>query len=484
MFRRMDEIDDQYDAIIIGAGIGGLVCACYLAKEGFKTLIIEKHFKVGGYCTSFERAGFTFDVAVHYIGSCRRGGQINQVLEDLELSDKIKFNKSDPCDKIILPDHSVSIRQDYRQTIEEFIKSFPRERDNIIKFFNLIISKQFFDLYGKLRKITFKELLDAYFENEHIKAAISILLGNMGLPASKIAALTAVFLYKEFILDAGYYPQGGMQSFSETLANKFTDLGGQILLTTSVNKIVLKNGQVVGVRMDNGVFLKAQHVVSNVDATQTFMKLLENNLDVNVEKKINKMVPSVSAYAIYLGLDLDLREHVTDHCTIWKFFTYDIEKCYGDPEHNIVSKKLDYFTCTFPSLHDKNMAPGGKSTMGIFICAPFKNKEFWDEYRDFLSRKLIDSLTGFLPILKNKISTKVIATPFSFYKYTLNKNGAMYGWASTLKQIDRSLFPQKTQITGLYLAGHWCTNGLGQGGISSVAFTGKSAAKLVIKDKI
>ena len=56
-----DKIDNKYDVIIIGAGIGGLVCGCYLVKAGLKVLIVEKHYQVGGYCTSFKRKGFTFD---------------------------------------------------------------------------------------------------------------------------------------------------------------------------------------------------------------------------------------------------------------------------------------------------------------------------------------------------------------------------------------------------------------------------------------
>ena len=68
---------DIYDAVIIGAGVSGLVCGCYLAKAGMKVLIAEQHFKPGGYCTSFKRKGFTFDAAAHSFGSYREGGNMN-----------------------------------------------------------------------------------------------------------------------------------------------------------------------------------------------------------------------------------------------------------------------------------------------------------------------------------------------------------------------------------------------------------------------
>jgi prolycopene isomerase len=194
------------------------------------------------------------------------------------------------------------------------------------------------------------------------------------------------------------------------------------------------------------------------------------------------MEPSISAFAIYVGLKTDLSKVLKDRCAIWNFFTYDIERCYGNPEHNITAKKMDYFVCTFPSMHDVSLASPGKSTMGIFICAPYKDEVFWNRFKIPLTDRLIDSVVKLIPEIKDGIDVKVIATPYTFYKYTLNRNGAIYGWASTPTQIDRTLFPQDTDIEGLFLAGHWCTNGLGQGGISEVAYTGRRAAKLIMKD--
>jgi phytoene dehydrogenase-like protein len=78
--------------IIIGAGIGGLVCGCYLAKAGLNVLIAEKNFKVGGYCTSFKRGGVLFDACIHTVGSCREDGVITNILRELEIDKEIFFS--------------------------------------------------------------------------------------------------------------------------------------------------------------------------------------------------------------------------------------------------------------------------------------------------------------------------------------------------------------------------------------------------------
>src|SRR3989304_10187554 len=103
-----EQHENSYDAIIIGAGIGGLVCGCYLAKAGMKVLIVEQHYQPGGYCTSFKRKGFVFDAAAHSFGSCREGGNMRMILESLDLYQKLKIKKLDHSDIIIAPDYKIT----------------------------------------------------------------------------------------------------------------------------------------------------------------------------------------------------------------------------------------------------------------------------------------------------------------------------------------------------------------------------------------
>jgi len=266
---------NKYDAIIIGAGIGGLTCGCYLAKAGLKVLIMEQHWKPGGCCTSFERNGFNFDVGVHYLGSLREEGALYKVLEDLGLLDKIKFITTDTTDRIITPDKTVFIRRDKNKTKQELIANFPNEKNNINRFFDFILKNDFFSIISKTKKMSFKKLLDSFLKDYKLKAILSILLGNIGLPPSKASALASIILYKEYIFDGGYYPCGGAQVLPNILASRFKEYGGDLLLSKRVVKIVVKDNKIVGVKSENDEMFFSKVVISNADATLTFDTLLD-----------------------------------------------------------------------------------------------------------------------------------------------------------------------------------------------------------------
>jgi all-trans-retinol 13,14-reductase len=101
------KIKDQYDVIVIGAGIGGLTCAAFLAKEGLSVLVAEQHSKPGGYCTSFKRKGFTFDVGIDFIMGVESDGVLSRILEELGIKSKIEFIELSPLTRIIGADYNI-----------------------------------------------------------------------------------------------------------------------------------------------------------------------------------------------------------------------------------------------------------------------------------------------------------------------------------------------------------------------------------------
>lgn len=469
---------NKYDVIIIGSGLAGLVCGCYLAKNKFKVIIIEKHDRVGGYCSSFKRKKFTFDVGIHYFGAFRKLGELGRLHSEFNLGEYVRMKYLKNLDKVIMPNKSFLIKRNSKDTISEFKKKFPSEKDQLDLFFNFIFNKNFLDLFGSIRKKTFRDILDSFFEDEELKAGFEILLGNLGLPGNKISAVAAIALYKEFIFDGGYVFGGGTQAFSDALRSSFRSYGGDLLLSSEVKNISLKYSKISGVVLNDGKNISSNVVVSNSDATRTFVNLLDAKTDES--KVVNSLIPSPSAFGVYLGLNIDISRVIKDKCTIWKFSSLDISGIYDNVDNLIFKKDLDYVVAMFPSLHDSTLAPKNKSTMQLLVLAPYKSKSFWDNNKSLVTKKILNKAKEIIPDLDNFIEVIEVATPHSFFKYTYNRDGSIYGWASTPEQISQSLMPTRTQIPGLFLCGHWVTGGLGQGGVASVVTSGRIAASKVI----
>jgi len=475
---------DEYDVIIIGAGVGGLVCGCYLAKAGMKVLIVEKNSKVGGYCQSFTRNGFTFDACVHSLGSMGENCELRKIFNDLELDKRVKIIRSNPSDILITPKHIIKIMNSIEDTINEFQRSFPKESINIKNFFYFITKTNFLTLYVKLKNKTFNNLLDEYITDKKLKAILTIPLGNIGLPSRMASALVSVILYREFIFNGGYYPLGGMQAFSNSLADNFQKYGGELFLSTKAKKILLKNKKAIGIIINNNELIKSRYIVSNCDAKQTFLELIgKENISESFINLLNKMIPSVSAFVVYLGINKDLTNEFEGKGNIWYASSYDIENIYSEIVKGEVDSHANCILIASPSFHDASLAPTGKQSLMLVFNSPFKTEQYWENEKIRLGDRLLKKAEDIVGKLSDYLQLKDIATPLTLFRYTLNYQGAAYGWAAISSQISRSLISHESEIEGLFLSGHWCMRGAGQGGISTVACIGRDTAKLILNQE-
>lgn len=460
-----------YDVIIIGAGIGGLVCGCYLAKAGMKILIVERHYKPGGYCTSFNRQGFTFDAAAHSFGGYKFG-HLGKIFDDLSIRTRITIKQSDPSDIITTPEYKVTFWSDSRKTISDLQLAFPEESAGIENLINFLTNPDPM-AFARMKSWTFSNLLDRYIRDDKLKAIISFpLLGNGALPPSLMSAFIGAKIFQEYLLDGGYHPVGGMQKLSDALAEIFRELGGELRLSTAANKIIVNEDTVEGVMLQKDGFIPSNYVVSNCDARQTFLKLLgENIVSQDWLYKINNMVPSLSTFVVYLIVDKlgDLTPR--PGINYWYLSQYDLNKIY------LSAKKGDF---RYIDRYLVYISPDQK-TIIAYLNAPYKNKKYWDDNRQKLADNLIKLIElHTIPNLSKNIIYKETATPHTLYRYTLNYAGAAYGWECSPSQLAYSDFRKPFFIRNLYLVGHWTTHGLG---IPGVMYSGYDTAKMILRKK-
>lgn len=465
--------NEIYDVIVIGAGISGLVCGCYLAKAGMKVLIVEQHDKPGGYCTSFRRKGFTFDATAHTLGSYGKGKNFHQIITEFDIDKMVRITRQDPSDIVIAPDFKITFWNDTKKTITDLINIFPEEKEGINNYYAYYNNLEKYDRLDniKLRNKTFGSFLRSYFSNDVLISAISYpIFGYTGLPPSLMHAFTGTKFFNETLIDGGYCVEGGMQTLANAFAHVIKQNSGTLLYKKLVKKICCKNDTAVGVELDNNESYVSKYVVSACDITQTIRTFLgENVVDKLILNKLDNLVPSISSFILHIGIDKPFEELPAPGTNIWHLPYYDLDKMYNCIVESNINNIGDSFMF--------NVSPDKKTILALCNTS-FKTSWFWKQNKRKIAETFLHKILKFIPDLKKHIAYFDAATPDTLYRYTLNREGANFGWAPTQSQLFDPDFRQKSSIKGLYFTGQWTTQ---THGIPGVAYVGYSTAMLILK---
>jgi phytoene dehydrogenase-like protein len=434
-----------------------------------KVLIAEQHYKPGGYCTSFQRKGYTFDAAAHSFGGFRPEGAVRQMFKDLALDERIAIHRHEPSDIIITPDFSVAFWSETERTISEFHKAFPAEKAAITSFFHLLKlpTPQF---YTRVRSWTFRQLLDAYFLDEQLKSVLAYpIYGNGALPPSRMSAFIGAKIYQEFLLDGGYYPENNMQALPNALASRFEEFGGSLRLSSRVEKICIENDSVSGVVIAGECFIPSRYVISNCDARQTIVMLIgkEGLLENDYYQTMSTLAPSLSIFVAYIGVQGILEKEHHPGTNVWMLSDYAIESYLSQKDFNLNN------TCTMTRVMPN------QSSILAFANAPYYDKIFWDAHKEQCLNSFIARIEEYaIPKLAERIAYKGAATPHTLSRYTSNYHGAAYGWACTPEQLGLYDLRKPPIVHNLFLAGHWVTEGIG---IPGVTYVGRDTANMILR---
>ncbi len=471
---KKDQLYPYYDAVVIGAGIAGLVCAAFLAKSGKKTLMIEQHFIPGGYCTSFKRKGFTFDAAVHHIGGCGKWSVVGRCLKTLGI--EMDFYPLDPMDHLIFPGFSIEIPADLDTYITRLQERYPSEKDNLktffqdfVKLYRATFNNEKSQIIDKYKDQTYGEMLDAFFKNDELKMILAGQWGYIGLPPAQASAIAMCQMMVNYLKDGAYFPVGGTQEFANAIFKKFIDFGGHVMLSSAVKKILLNGLSAKGVKLQDGKEIASRLVISNIDARQTFFNLLDGKTDSSFLEKIDEMRESCSFFLLYLGIggDLDLSK---------------LKRGFYHTSTDIDTIGNEWLYISVPTKICPGLAPENKQIVSVVVSlnkAIYKNINDWKSFKESMTSDTINRLEAYIPDLKKHIEVKESATPKTLERYTSNTNGAAYGWEVAVDQMWDNRLSPKTPIENLYLTGHWTKPGPG---VCAVVASGWGVANLIMEN--
>ena len=485
-----------WDVVVIGSGIGGLVTASQLAAKGAKVLVLERYLIPGGSGGSFKREGYTFDVGASMIFGFGQKGHTNLLTRALADVGEACETIADPAQlEYHLPAGlHLAVDRDYDSFVARLSALFPNEAKGIRAFydtcwsvFNCLDAMPLLSLEDPayLAKVFFRAPLACLglarwlpvnvgdVARKHIQDPALLKFIDMEcfcwsvMPADLTPMINAGMVFSDRHAGGINYPKGGVGVIAEKLVAGLERHGGAIRYQARVTKVLLDNGQAVGVRLADGEEIRARRVVSNATRWDTFGGLIEEQDSPAQECTWRRRYkPSPSFLSLHLGVEASLIPAGT-HCH--HLLLEDWQAM--EDEQGVVFVSM-------PSLLDPSLAPPDRHIVHAFTPS---SMEAWSGLgpTDYATKKqadadrLISRLEAILPGLGAAIRHREVGTPRSHRRF-LGRSGGSYGPVPALRLPGLLPMPfNRTAIPGLYCVGDSCFPGQG---LNAVAFSGFACA--------
>ena len=487
-------MSEDYDVVVVGAGMGGLSAATNLARHGRKVLLLERHNVPGGYATSFVRGDYEFEVALHELsgmGTVEKPGPLHRYLGELGVLDHIELVRLDSVYRSIFPEHDLTLPVGWDGYIDVLCQAFPHDADGIRRFLGRIrtlgqemehFDKMLnwsggWDIVGLIARLPansqnilryvlndFGTILARDVSDPAARAIISQFWGYIGLPPS-----TAAFLYlggciATYIANGPCHVTGGSQALSSAFVAQLEAFGGEIRLNCGVESITTRDGAVTGVITEDCDEITADWVVSNLDPVATCRDLIGRGSVPDrfwTSQKAHRV--GISTFSLYLGLAQPPEVlGITDHA-VFLNDSYDIEDHFrrthtlGPP--GVVA--LTSYTGALPE-----MTPDGTS-MAMATTAMYGDSWFDvppEEYLDTKMRiagSMFDTLEASFPGMRAATEIVEVGTPVTNMRYGGQTDGAVYGTEQVPYNSTVFRTPHKGPLNGLFFVGAFTQPGAG-----------------------
>ena len=521
------------DIVIIGGGHNGLVTAFYLAKAGYKPLVLERRNQVGGAAITEEfHPGFRSSILAHSAGPLRP-----DILQDMRLfRHGLKVNENDIAVLALSPDgRHLTLYDDYRgnKSAREINKLSSKDAARYgefhaaLKTIARVITKALAltppniesptnsDFFGMLqlgrsvrglgKKTTYHllrwapmavaDLVAEFFDTELLRATIAA-RGIFGTSLGPWSAGTSLVLLLRAAADANpaggnFFALGGIGALTQAMAAAAQEAGAEIRTRAEVIEIQIKNGAAQGVVLSTGEEIRARAVISNADPKRTFLKLTDSTLlsptfikrlqNYRMRGTVAKVNLALSAVPSFRGLNGNV-EALGGRIQIGPEIDY-LERAFDDSKYGSFSR-APYLEITIPSLSDPSLAPEGKHVMSIYMqYAPYTLESgTWEDQRAALGDTVVKTLAQYAPDLPEKILSHQIITPADLEEQYGLTGGHIFHGELALDQVftmrpflDWARY--RTPIDSLYLCGSGTHPGTGLTGAS-----GANAAREILKD--
>ncbi len=497
---------NDYDVVVVGAGLGGLSAATWLAKEGRKVLLLERHRVPGGYASSFKRGRFEFEISLHELsglGTAADKGPLWKLFEQLGIFDKVEFFPIPEYYRSVFPDVDVTIPLGREAFEEEMIRQFPDQADGLREFSaacfdfasqalkanrlgmkNAMAQPEQFPALMKFFGKSLSDVLDPMVSDEKARAVLGQAWGYYCQPPSELSFTIYALGTVSYLRFGPAHIRGTSQSLSQAFMDIIQENGGDVWLNNGAAKILATGGKVYGVETDSGEKIDCPYVVSNANPMTTCLDLIgPDEIPGWYLKRLGAGSGGASTFNVYLGLDRDYEELGFKNHETFVNTDYDLDGHYQLMKKAIESEPAEAAVTAYNAV-DRSYSPPGTTMMVITMIA---RAEPWlklsaDEYartKDAVADRVIGLAERIAPDIRKHIEEVEVATPLTNARYTGNPAGSIIGFNETFKGTGMVRMPPRGPLEGLYFSGAWVNIG---GGYEPSIVSGYLSTRKVLED--
>jgi phytoene dehydrogenase-like protein len=459
----------DYDVLIIGAGMSGLAAGIRLAYYDKRVCIIEKHYRVGGLNSFYNRGGREFDVGLHamtnYVPKSVKLTPLPKLLRQL----KLKREDFDLCPQrmsaIKFPDKTLRFNNDLDFFVQEVVDNFPAQSDNFQRLLKTIFEYDELDLYAK--PISAREVVGSIISDPLLIDMVFCPLMFYGnAQENDIEFGQFVIMFKGIYCEGFARPQAGVRQVLDVLVRKYRSCGGELKTRCTVTSIQAANGRVESILLENGEVLAADKILSSAGYVET-MRLISNYDHTGIEEKAGQlsMVEFITV--------LDKQPAEMGHETTIIFYNNSDRFDYRKPDEliNVSSGVI----CCPNNFQYKNSLPEGMiriTNLANFDLWNRLNEEEYKAQKAVWLGKSLNEVVKLIPDFRDSIVFTDVFTPKTIHRYTGHINGAVYGTPNKTKMGI-------THLENLFI----CGTDQGFLGIVGAMLSGISMANLHVLQK-
>ena len=460
----------NFEFIIIGSGLGGLVSGIILAKEGYSVCILEKNHQAGGNLQSFTRDGHKFSTGLHYIGSLEEGQTLHRFFKYLGITGKVPFKKMDEdgFDRLTFGDEPEVYRHamGWDNFFESLVRQFPSERDAISIYINAIKdSIKGIPLYDLENAHSFQ--MDPDRLNLCTMSFLRQLTGNSRLTAVLAGAnsiyhgaaqRTPFYLHaciRNSFVNSAWRIAGGSDKLTGALLEAFTNAGGTILTDAELTGFEFENETVSAAVLKDGRKFFAKQFISSIHPAVTLQMIPQDKIRSSYRKRIESLENTAGFFSLYLVFKPNFFPYQD-----FNHFHYFSEDYFKD---RLPDDKWPQTYLVYTPFHQDN--GGFTRTASILSFMKYEDYRKWDglkpgqrgqdyyDFREMASQKLLKEVEKRYPGIRNGIEKYYVSTPLTFTDFTGTPHGSGYGIMKDCENPMKSIVLPQTKIPNLFFTG-------------------------------